>query len=414
MTIRTLGRVATLALPLLAACAKDQTVAGPDLSNNRGIFERYVAIGTSISAGLQSGGINDSTQRLAFPHFVAQAAGAPFTYPRLAGRGCPAPLVNNVTGQRVGNQPPNQPCDLRATPAAPYVNNLGVPGLEIRDLFSQVGSPLSTYERLATFFLGGRTPIRAVMEARPTFMTVELGSNEVLGAPLASNDPGNLDSLPPLPIVQQNYTRFLDSLVRLGTKAVLFTAPDPTGIPFFSTGTTYWCLGTGNCPGIPRQFPANVTVANSCAPGTAVPGAKGDSILVPWTIGVAGILRASQPPFTPFTLDCAVDAQAVQPDEFAAIRTYVVNLNNFILAQANARGFGVVDANAIFQRLRQTGQVPPFPDLSQVATGGSVRFGLYFSLDGFHPASPTHRVVADSAIAVVNRWYNTRLPFVGP
>ena len=34
---------------------------------------RYVAIGNSITAGFQSNGINDSTQRRAYPHLLAIA-----------------------------------------------------------------------------------------------------------------------------------------------------------------------------------------------------------------------------------------------------------------------------------------------------------------------------------------------------
>ena len=98
--------LAALALALaaaLAGCAEDQSAADlrPDLSNNGGIFQRFVVLGTSIGAGLQSGGINDSTQRLAFPSLVAGQSGAVFEYPSLRMPGCPAPLVSNTTQIRV-------------------------------------------------------------------------------------------------------------------------------------------------------------------------------------------------------------------------------------------------------------------------------------------------------------------------
>ncbi|MFL5507822.1 MAG: hypothetical protein ACJ8AU_13140, partial [Gemmatimonadales bacterium] len=78
----------------LAGCIEDQTAAElkPVLANNGGIFQRFVVIGTSIGAGLQSGGINDSTQRRAYSVLVAEQAGASFAYPSLRMPGCPPPL----------------------------------------------------------------------------------------------------------------------------------------------------------------------------------------------------------------------------------------------------------------------------------------------------------------------------------
>ena len=39
-----------------------------------GIFDQYVAIGNSITAGYQSGGLIDSTQRRAYPFLLADLA----------------------------------------------------------------------------------------------------------------------------------------------------------------------------------------------------------------------------------------------------------------------------------------------------------------------------------------------------
>ena len=102
---------------------------------------------------------------------------------------------------------------------------------------------------------------------------------------------------------------------RLDTKVVAFTIPDVTQIPYTSRGSTYWCLKTGACAASRRRVPANFHVSTTTArPNAAIPGSKGDSVLVPWTIGVAGLLRASSPPFTPFTLDCSNTLQVVTPD----------------------------------------------------------------------------------------------------
>jgi hypothetical protein len=98
--------LAALALAAaLAGCAEDQSAADlrPDLSNNGGIFQRFVVLGTSIGAGLQSGGINDSTQRLAFPSLVAGQSGAVFEYPSLR---MPRTMRNNTDWRAVIISPP--------------------------------------------------------------------------------------------------------------------------------------------------------------------------------------------------------------------------------------------------------------------------------------------------------------------
>jgi hypothetical protein len=405
-------RLIVLALPFVAGCYDNETLSPPDLSNNNGLFTRFVAIGTSISAGLQSAGINDSTQQRSFQVLVAEQAGASFSRPSLNLPGCPAPFINNVTQARVGGGSATA-CALRQTPIPYQVGNLAVPGLTTPDLFTNVGSPTSTYERLQVFFLGGQTPWNAVKAAQPTLLSIEIGSSDVIGAVSSLPDPGDPDSITPYPVFAENYIRFADSVETLDTRVVALTIPDVTQIPYTSRGSTYWCLKTGLCPGVPVQLPANVTVSNNCAPNAAIPGAKGDSVLVPWTVGVAGILRASSPPFTPFALDCSNTLQVVTPEEYAYVRTTTEQMNQLIRDQATQRGWALVEAGGIFAQLQvQAGGIPPFPGLSAVPTGGNVDFGNWFSLDGFHPSSATHRVVADSVIAVVNRTFDTQIPAV--
>jgi lysophospholipase L1-like esterase len=406
-------RLIALALPIAAGCYSNETLDPPDLSNNNGLFTRFVAIGTSISSGLQSAGINDSTQQRAFPVLVAQQAGASFFRPSLNLPGCPAPYVNNITQARVGG--PGAPaCSLRTTPIPHQVGNLAVPGLTAPDLFTNTGSELSTYERLQTFFLGGQTPWNAVRNAQPTLLSIEIGSSDVIGAVSSAGNPGNPDSVTTIAAFTTNFALFADSVETLNTEVVVFTVPDVTQIPFTSRGSTYWCLKTGLC-GIPAApFPANYTVANNCAPAAAIPGSKGDSILVPWTIGYAALLRASAPPPAPpapFNLDCSNDQLVVTPAEYANVRNTTVAINALIRSEAAARGWAVVDAGAIFTQLQtQAGGVPLFPISPSVATGGSVGFGAWFSLDGFHPSSATHQVIADSMIAVINRSFTTQIP----
>src|SRR5213080_2079680 len=80
----------------IAACGDaDKMVLGPVDPTGGAMFKNYVAIGNSITAGWQSGGINDSLQRLAYPVLVAAAMGGDrFYYPSLTAPGCPPPYTN--------------------------------------------------------------------------------------------------------------------------------------------------------------------------------------------------------------------------------------------------------------------------------------------------------------------------------
>jgi len=188
----------------------------------------------------------------------------------------------------------------------------------------------------------------------------------------------------------------------------------------------YWCLKTGVCPGVPAGgFPPTFSVNNNCAPKAANPLANGDSVLVPWTVGVPLIAAAAQGAST--SLDCSVDAAVVLPSEYKTLRNAVQGYNTYITAQAQQRGWAYVDLNPPLLAYKATvpaaGQQPlitTFPCLPGGPCGGTtnatpnVLFGTYFSLDGVHPSGAAHRVIADSLISAVNRKYGTTIPFAGP
>lgn len=401
-----------LAVPMFAGCYSDDSVnppAPPPVPAGGALFQRYVAMGNSISAGFQSGGINDSTQARAFPVLLAAAADADFTFPALIRPGCPAPYVNNAAKTHVGGIPDagyRSVCFGRANNNR-TTNNVAVPGAGVEDMFSNFATPVSTYEQISAFMLGGRTEIQAMQEQKPTLVSLEIGPNDVLGALLATN-PGDTSEITPLATFQTKLADLLDSLDATGAKVAIFTVPDVTVIPYASSGSTYWCLRTGLCPGIPQQLPPGLTVNNNCAPAAAVPGAKGDSTLVPWVVGLPRVFAAAQGA-PGQVIDCSVDADVVQAYEYAAMRNAVVGFNTAIATEATARGYAVVDMNAILVAARIAGAIPPFPNTTAVSTGGSITFGPFISLDGFHPTSAAHRVLADSLASAINHKFGSSL-----
>ena len=259
-------------------------------------------------------------------------------------------------------------------------------------------------------FLGGRTQIQAMQDQHPTFVSLWIGNNDALAALTNLVNPGIPDSVTTVSLFQTQYTEILDSIDAAGAEAVLVSIADISVIPYASTGSVYWCIKNQPACGIttPTPFPAQLTVNNNCAPNAAIPGSKGDSTLVPWPIGVPRIAAAAQG--QPTTIDCSVDADVVLPAEYAGLRTAIAGYNAFIQAQATARGFAYFDINPPLLAAVIAGQIPPFPDLSAALAGGNVGFGPFFSLDGVHPSTTAHRLIADSVAAAINQQYSTSLP----
>jgi hypothetical protein len=374
-------------------------------------MERYVAMGNSITAGFQSAGINDSTQHLSYAVLFAGAANAPFHVPSLQGRGCPPPFTNNVTQERVGFGS-DSTCDLRQDEILPYVSNVAVPGATSYSPLDNL-IPQANSNALTTFILGGRTQIQAMQDANPTFVSLWIGNNDLLGSLTDSANPGNPALVTPQDSFEVKYSQTLDAIEATGASAVLIGVGDVAVIPYTSRGATYWCLKTGLCPGVPAApFPPNFTVDISCAPSAAVPTSSGELILVPWPVGVPKIAAAAlgAPAGIPqTTLNCGTDP-VVDPAELAGLQSAVAGYNAFISAQAAARGMAYVDFNAALLALVASGAIPPFPDLSAALAGGSVTFGPYFSLDGVHPSSLAHQLVADSLASAVNQTFGTSIP----
>src|SRR5438034_5079561 len=70
------------------------------------LFDRYVSMGNSITAGFQSGGINDSTQAQSYAVLLARAMHTPFFSPLMNKSGCSPPYTNVFTVSRLSGCAP--------------------------------------------------------------------------------------------------------------------------------------------------------------------------------------------------------------------------------------------------------------------------------------------------------------------
>src|SRR5712692_10858453 len=175
---------ALLGLLLVAACQNDQLNRPFANTPVDPLFARYVSMGNSITAGFQSGGINDSTQRQSYAVLIGGAMGGNrFYYPSLNSFGCPPPFTNIFTGARVGGAGiTGTTCLFRSPNIPPYLSNVAVPGAETIDILNNGPTPGTHSNPLTQLFLGGRTQVQVMMAAQPTFVSAWIGNNDLLGA----------------------------------------------------------------------------------------------------------------------------------------------------------------------------------------------------------------------------------------
>jgi lysophospholipase L1-like esterase len=379
-----------------SACQNDQLFRPANFVPIDPLFERYVSMGNSITAGFQSGGINDSTQLQSYAVLLANRMGSPFFEPLMNRPGCPAPYTNVFTQTRVAGGPTT--CALRKTQAVPppYISNTAVPGAEAIDPYNNLDAA-SNANALTTFFLGGMTQVQMMERARPTFVTLWIGNNDVLGAATNSANGGDSALVTPVAAFQTRYSALLDSIEAVNPQGVvLIGVANVTAIPFFSRGSTY--LGAK----LANQLPPTMTVTANCAPP------RGDSVLVPFPFGAALVGAAAAGGST--TLDCT-EIQTVQPAELVNLVTTVTAYNAYIASQATARGWTYYNPNTALDSLRTVATaVRPFPLIGQPCSANP--FGTAFSCDAVHPSAATHKLIANKLRQAINAAYGTAIPAI--
>jgi len=414
--------VAAVTLAALAGCAKDPVLllaSAPASGANAAFMARYVAIGNSITAGYMSGGITEATQRAAYPALIARALGTAYTGPYLVGGGC-APLtdpVNAFLGATANSATRTSTLCARTNgTTTTYLSNVAVPGANSANVTNRAGS---SGNPLTTLILGGRTQVERAVDEDPTFLSIWIGNNDILGAALG----GDTTTATPLATFEANYDALLAGVANTTAvrtqRGVLIGVVDVTNVPsvftaqaivdniggfrtafeqgFLRNGRTLQILP--NCTpttaarvsvgylltlaSTAQTLPANTAIPFACAPIT-IPGAG--------TFGTSGILDAS---------------------EAVVLRARVAAYNAYIQQKAAALGFAYYDPNTTLARLEQNPAViSPVPNL----TSNTAPYGTAVSLDGIHPSAAAHVEIANDLIKAINAKYGSTIPAatIGP
>lgn len=249
----------------LVACSDDdnaESVAEVPLTAGTADFSKYVALGNSLTAGFSDGALFKAGQENSYPKLMADqfslvGGGAfkiPFTDDNIGGFSNTHPITGALLFEqrfifdgcapvRLPAQPTTNFAQSIAT-SGPF-NNLGVPGAKSFHLLAPnygnaAGVLLGTANPYFARFASNSTTsvIADAMAQSPTFFSLWIGNNDVLGYATSGGDGTNpitpLDG--PAGVGFKNtYETLLNTLTTNGAKGVVANIPYVTTIPFFTT-----------------------------------------------------------------------------------------------------------------------------------------------------------------------------------
>ena len=444
----------------LASGCTDKAPSGPTASLGNATVTKYVAVGNSLTAGYQSGGLYESAQTYSYPNLIAQQltqAGATigtFEQPLWPDPGTPDPSQPTIASRlRIIslNGPVIAQADEAVTAAAPPsaatlprpYDNLGIPGIPLAGFMDTTGTyqsaPLGPGAILRWANPGSPFPksvFQQVVALQPDLITFWLGANDVLGyatsggvSPAAPTDPV---------IFNQLYTQAISSLHAAlpNARIIVGNIPDVQTVPFFTT------LGPLMAPAIiiahtlnpavqglyyQKSTDANIgtgltSLTEGSAPLITLEGISYASLLgkstgkwyrdlsaetgIPLSVLTASPIDTTQPfgfdPRNPWP-----NALVLDSGEQAIASNAIAQFNSTIATVAAANGAVVFDAQALLTRLNAGG----YNASGNLLTSAYISGGA-FSLDGVHPSDRGYGIIANEIIKLMNSKFGMSVPLV--
>jgi len=409
-------------------------------------FARYVALGNSITSGYQSGTIYESAQLYSYPNLIAKQVGTNFEMPLVSDPGLGGRMEIKSLDPFAIYTNPAKGTLLNSNYPAPY-NNLGVPGSLLYDvLFAKSsttcasyvfsGSPNPYFDLiLRNNVLNLGTPLEQALSQAPTFITLWIGNNDVLGYATSG---GTSPAAPtPAATFQQIYGGIAQGLsqysTQSGAKVVVANIPSVAAIPFFTTVGLQMGMNTSiPWANLPLGFVYQKSGETGIGSGSASQQDLMTSQVLVTLLGSSYAPLLGQPtgkfyrdnhfPALPTGIDTTKpfgfhpqnpfpNAYVLDPDEITVANNAVASYNAIIAGLAQNFGFGLVDINTKFSQFRAA-------DFSGGTVIDGINFktfyvqGGLFSLDGVHPSSQAQAIIANEFIKVINTKFGAIIPLV--
>ncbi|MDZ7741427.1 MAG: hypothetical protein U5Q03_06690 [Bacteroidota bacterium] len=429
-------------------------------------FTTYVAIGNSLTTGFANAALYKSGQENSFPNILAQqlklVGGGDFKQPLISTEeGVGITIVQGIPyypsklklgleentdcqGQGTGEYSlkpvyvdpnPNQAQQLaylfgNELVEGPY-NNVGVPGALIQHLlFDKYGNPTAFDPNTGAplfnpYFVRfasspSTTVIADAIAKNPTFFTLWIGNNDILGSAMAGTDA----AITPPEVFAGAYGVILQSMfgANANLEGVLINIPEIHSIPFFTTvskalpwnglvldemqaaGLTQLYALYGH-PEITFQAGPNAFVVEE-ADGTYSRTKEGDLFLL--TLPTKKILceglGSANPQDT--TLNPIPGSFVLNISEQEGIQSAIEAYNSSIETLAAQYDIAVMDAHSIMNEMKSGITVNGLTLSTTFVEGGS------FSLDGVHLNPLGFALLTNYLIGVINDHYDANIPEV--
>jgi len=425
MTVITTWRRAAASLALfallaatLAGCAKIRPLTPDVPQRGNADYGIYVAMGTNLSAGFQSGGLAQRHQVLSYANLFASQAGTPrFTYPAVNLGGWPPllrvrsfgpPLVLDSAGVRGAFINP-----LTSPPALldSAYHNMAIPGAVLADVMDSTLNYNVSLGRDVSFFYNiarqqGRplplSILQLVADKQPTFVSFEYGINEILGPATRGSSAIAVPAGAWAGLLNSTLTS-LDARIP-NAKKLIVNVPDVTLFPFFRTLPPVELTATGQ-PVTSGGLPVFLLgTGGSLQPGDLVTLRAADSLAIGVGYSVGGTSYLSGLP-VPGTGRPLPDAFVLTVAEQATLRAAVDGYNAAIAAEATARGYALLDFHRLAGDLFSGG----FHFAGVDYTGAYLTGGLV-SVDGIHFTDLVHGLLCNAMSEAVREKFGSRIP----
>lgn len=385
-------------------------------------FSRYVAVGSSFSAGFSDNALYLQSQQNSFPAILASrfalADGGSFTQPLVnAGNGLGNKLVlnfgNTCTGLQ-GYSYSSLSSDISNTnwigSQGPF-NNLSVPEAKSYNLndpsFGKRNLGSIYYNRFASdtgtsTILGDMGKISNATGNGPTFFSFWIGIQDVFGY---ATEGGENDSLTSIQTFNTAIDTVINVLSSYSGQGVMANIPDIESLPFFNT-IPYNGLTLTQAEADQLNATSNFIFtegANGFIIKTPLPGdqtsqiSQGQYILYSaWdSIRCNGWGTPQKPIPSKYILDF---------NEIIKIHSNTTAYNSKLQNAAVSKNLAFADMNQFFKTLQSGILFNNVNFNAQYLTGGA------FSLDGIHPNSRGYALIANEFIRVINAKYKSTIP----
>jgi hypothetical protein len=392
-------------------------------------FTNYVSVGSSITAGYADGALYRAGQESSFPAILAEqfkhVGGGDFRQPLLPGEfGYPTAKMVLTSYQGMCDsqasltpKPFTGALDTATSSTNIYLtygpfNNMGIPGIRCVDYVTKGYGMVNPFAK--RIFAGPSTsrPVDELMWAKPTFFTLWIGDNDVLGYAVA----GGGNSADPTKQITNDYwfnaayDTVLSTLRRNGAQGVLVNIPDVTSLPFFTTipphglklsQTDAYLLNNAYNPlGGFIRFEEGYNyfiIEDSTAPPKFRHIKEGEYILL--STPQDSIKCAGWGTKKPIPAKYVLTA-----DEVAKIRKATDVFNGIIYLMAKRENLGLVDMY-FYMKTLQSGIV-----YNGVGYNATFVSGGAFSLDGIHLTPRGYALVANKILMTINEKYGATIP----